>query len=140
MRVCGIAVRWGVLCRHSRPPGTLLLNMLIKNEAGHLDRTLPKWAKIIDYWIVGVDDANTDNSEEVIRKHLGHIPGEIVIVHFDGMGPVRARMKNIASYLVASRLQAHAGPSPPHLGPWSSSACVLTILHLRRGPNWSTWV
>ncbi len=70
-----------------RPPGTLLLNMLIKNEREHLDRTLPKWAKIIDCWIIGVDDANTDDSPEVIMKHLGHIPGKIMTVHFDGMGP-----------------------------------------------------
>ena len=33
------------------------------------------------------DDKNTDNSEEVIRRHLGHIPGAMVTVHFDGMGP-----------------------------------------------------
>lgn len=72
---------------HTRPPGTLLLNMLIKNEEEHLNRTLPRWAKIIDYWIIGVDDKNTDSSPEVIRKHLSHIPGEIVIVAFDGMGP-----------------------------------------------------
>jgi len=64
----------------SRPPGTLLLNMLIKNEEDHLARTLPRWAKIIDYWVIGVDDNNTDSSPAVIRKHLGHIPGEIVIV------------------------------------------------------------
>jgi len=70
-----------------RPPGTLLLNMLIKNEREHLDRTLPKWAKIIDYWIIGVDDNNTDDSEAIIQKHLGHIPGKIHYVHFDGMGP-----------------------------------------------------
>jgi hypothetical protein len=61
--------------------------MLIKNERTHLDRTLPRWAKVIDYWVIGVDDANTDDSAEVIQKHLGHIPGAIVIVHFDGMGP-----------------------------------------------------
>ena len=63
-----------------RPPGTLLLNMLIKDEEEHLRRTLPHWAKIIDYWIVGVDDHNTDSSPEVIMEILGHIPGEIVIV------------------------------------------------------------
>ncbi len=34
-----------------------------------------------------MDDHNTDNSEQIIRKHLGHIPGQIVIVKFDGMGP-----------------------------------------------------
>jgi acid phosphatase family membrane protein YuiD len=54
--------------------------MIIKNEAEHLRRTLPKWAKIIDYWLIGVDDANTDESPEVIKQILGHIPGEIVIV------------------------------------------------------------
>jgi hypothetical protein len=37
-----------------RQPGTLLLNMLIKNEAEHLSRSLPKWAPLIDYWIVGI--------------------------------------------------------------------------------------
>jgi len=74
---------WGTY----RPPGKFLLNMLIKNEAAHLDRTLPKWAKVIDYWLIGVDDHNTDNSPEIIMKHLGHLPGEIVIVNFRGMGP-----------------------------------------------------
>ena len=53
----------------------------------HLDRSLPAWAPLIDCWIVGVDDKNTDNSEEIIYKHLGHIPGTTVVVSFDGMGP-----------------------------------------------------
>lgn len=25
-------------------------------------------------------------------KHLGHIPGEIVVVHFDGMGPTWTKL------------------------------------------------
>jgi hypothetical protein len=54
--------------------------MLVKNEAENLRRTLPQWAKVIDYWIVGVDDANSDDSVSVIKRYLGHIPGEIVIV------------------------------------------------------------
>ncbi len=40
--------------RRQTHPGKLLLNMLIKDEAGHLDRSLPKWAPLIDYWIVGI--------------------------------------------------------------------------------------
>jgi tetratricopeptide (TPR) repeat protein len=76
-----------------RPAGTLLLNMLIKNEEAHLARTLPKWAKLpIDAWIIGVDDNNTDSSVEVIRRELGHIPGRIVTVHFDGMGPTWTKL------------------------------------------------
>jgi hypothetical protein len=65
-----------------RRPGTLLLNMLTKNEREHLDRTLPAWAKIIDYWIIGLDETNTDDSEEVIKRHLGHLPGHTVVVSF----------------------------------------------------------
>lgn len=37
-----------------RVPGTLLLNILTMNEAQNLDRTLPIWAEIIDYWIIGI--------------------------------------------------------------------------------------
>jgi hypothetical protein len=70
-----------------RPAGSLLLNMLIKNEAEHLNRTLPAWARIVDYWVVGVDDGNTDDSEAVILRHLSHLPGRIERVHFTGMGP-----------------------------------------------------
>eukprot|EP00808_Paulinella_micropora_P021361 g66102.t1 len=80
---------------HQRKPGKLLLNMLTKNEAEHLDRTLPKWKKIIDCWIIGIDDANTDNSEEIIAKHLKGIPGETVVVHFDGMGPTWSQLVQV---------------------------------------------
>eukprot|EP01138_Halocafeteria_seosinensis_P000908 gb/GECG01000931.1/.p1 GENE.gb/GECG01000931.1/~~gb/GECG01000931.1/.p1 ORF type:complete len:139 (+),score=8.12 gb/GECG01000931.1/:1-417(+) len=62
----------------AKPPGTLLLAMVIKDEADTLDRTLPRWAKLIDYWVIGVDDNNTDGSRSVINKHLGSIPGEIL--------------------------------------------------------------
>eukprot|EP00455_Lapot_gusevi_P045059 TRINITY_DN5725_c0_g3_i1.p1 TRINITY_DN5725_c0_g3~~TRINITY_DN5725_c0_g3_i1.p1 ORF type:complete len:518 (-),score=87.67 TRINITY_DN5725_c0_g3_i1:55-1608(-) len=79
----------------ARPPGTLLLNMLTKNEAAHLDRTLPKWAKIIDYWVIGIDEHNTDDSPAIIKKHLGHIPGEIVVVHFEGMGPTWSELVEV---------------------------------------------
>jgi hypothetical protein len=60
-----------------------------------LRRTLPKWAKIADYWIVGVDDANSDDSVDVIKRYLGHLPGEIVTVHFDGMGPTWTQVVNV---------------------------------------------
>jgi len=79
----------------NRKPGSLLLNMLIKNEANHLSRSLPKWAKIIDAWIIGVDDNNTDNSREVIQRYLGHIPGQMVTVHFEGMGPTWSQLVEI---------------------------------------------
>ena len=40
----------------TRRPGTLLLTILIKNEAEHLKRTLPIWATLADYWIIGVGE------------------------------------------------------------------------------------
>ena len=71
-----------------RPPGTLLLNILSKNEAEHFRRTLPVWAKIIDYWVIGIDEHTTDDSVAVVNEILGHIPGKIVTIRgFDGMGP-----------------------------------------------------
>jgi hypothetical protein len=71
-----------------RPPGRLLLNMLVRNEAENLRRTLPAWAKVIDYWIIGVDEKNDDDSIDIIKRNLGHLPGEIAIVRgFDGHGP-----------------------------------------------------
>ena len=40
-----------------------------------------QWAKLADYWVIGIDDANTDSSAEVVRRHLGHIPGRLVTVY-----------------------------------------------------------
>ena len=34
-----------------------------------------------------MDRNNTDNTEEIISKHLKGIPGQVLIVDFDGMGP-----------------------------------------------------
>lgn len=75
------------MARGQREPGTLMLTMIVKNEASRLDTSLPVWAPLIDYWVIGVDRNNTDTTEEVIHKHLGKVPGEILIVDFDGMGP-----------------------------------------------------
>ena len=37
--------------------------MLIKDEAEHLERSLPKWAPLIDYWIVGIGGLRFDRRE-----------------------------------------------------------------------------
>jgi len=77
----------------SRPAAaTLMLVMVVKNERAHLERSLPKWAPLVDYWIVGVDDKNTDGSEELIQSTLGHLPGEMMTVQFDGMGPTLTQL------------------------------------------------
>jgi hypothetical protein len=48
-----------------------------------------------DYWVIGVDDKNIDDSVEVIREYLGNIPGEIVTVHFDGMGTTWSQLVQV---------------------------------------------
>ena len=60
--------------------------MLCKNEADNLARTLPIWSNVIDAWIIGLDDANSDTSRQIIEQYLGHLPGKIVDVHFVDMG------------------------------------------------------
>ncbi|KAJ4463060.1 hypothetical protein PAPYR_310 [Paratrimastix pyriformis] len=63
--------------------------MLTRDEEQNLARTLPRWAKIIDCYVIGVDVLNkpTDHSEDVIRRTLAGIPGVIVKINFEGMGP-----------------------------------------------------
>lgn len=132
----------------------------------HLSRSLPKWAPLIDYWIIGIgeecppkkpltwnqsppddsrhghpppssveqttriicsristcacqlgasepcactspDSNNTDDSAAVIDKHLKHIPGELMVVEFDGMGPTWTKIVE----------RGLGEPSYPPLGP-----------------------
>lgn len=65
---------------------TLMLNMLVREEEDHLSRTLPLWGSTVDYWVIGLERDNTDHSRELIEKHLGHLPGEIIEVDFVDMG------------------------------------------------------
>ena len=77
----------GAAARGQLEPGTFMLTMIVKNEARRLASSLPAWAPIVDFWVIGVDRNNTDDTENVIKTHLAGVPGEILIVDFDGMGP-----------------------------------------------------
>ena len=156
--------------RENRQPGKLLLNMLIKDEAEHLERSLPKWAPLIDYWIVGIgicsldvnerqglfsialeitrflitlaDDKNSDNSAEVVKKHLGHIPGEIVIVKFDGMGPtwtqlVEIGIKNYPNATHGIISDADFTPITRHLDKWELNTECSKHMYMIRSPGTS---
>lgn len=98
---------------HQGPPGTLLLNMLIKNEREHLDRTLPKWAKIIDCWIIGVDDANTDDSEEVIMKVGWLVGGEQWGAHLLRFSRTCFFVFKASNFFFSELLHTHASPPAP---------------------------
>eukprot|EP00696_Hemimastix_kukwesjijk_P007002 gnl/Hemi2/188_TR60_c0_g1_i1.p1 gnl/Hemi2/188_TR60_c0_g1~~gnl/Hemi2/188_TR60_c0_g1_i1.p1 ORF type:complete len:505 (+),score=159.57 gnl/Hemi2/188_TR60_c0_g1_i1:30-1517(+) len=83
-----LQVLWKQRLRKKPHKYTLCLVIIAKNEEVLLERCLPEWAKVVDCWVIGLDGENTDKSEEVIRKHLGHLPGVVVSTgNFTGFGP-----------------------------------------------------
>jgi glycosyltransferase involved in cell wall biosynthesis len=52
------------------------LNMIVKNESKVIRRCLDSVKPLIDYWVI-VDTGSTDGTQEIIKKHLKGIPGEL---------------------------------------------------------------
>jgi glycosyltransferase involved in cell wall biosynthesis len=55
---------------------TICLNMIIKNEAPVIGRCLDSVKPFIDRWVI-VDTGSTDDTRELVRKHLEGVPGEL---------------------------------------------------------------
>jgi glycosyltransferase involved in cell wall biosynthesis len=55
---------------------TLCLNMIVKDEAHVVARCLASVRPFIHHWVI-VDTGSTDATEEVIRRELAGIPGEL---------------------------------------------------------------
>lgn len=55
---------------------TICLSMIVKNEAHCIEKCLESVKPFIDYWVI-CDTGSTDNTEEIIKKCLADIPGEI---------------------------------------------------------------
>eukprot|EP00941_MAST-03F_sp_MAST-3F-sp1_P004515 g4515.t1 len=77
--------------------GKLILMMSLKNEEENLRKSLPEWAKIVDAYVLGIDVTNSDDSEAVIKEHLGHLPGVIIPVEFSGLGIIFSQLAMMAS-------------------------------------------
>jgi glycosyltransferase involved in cell wall biosynthesis len=56
---------------------TICLSMIVKNEAPVIRRCLDSLAGFIDAWVI-VDTGSTDGTQQIIREHLAHLPGELV--------------------------------------------------------------
>ena len=53
------------------------LNMIVKNEARVIRRCLDSVRPIIDHWVI-VDTGSSDGTQDLIRRHLSDLPGELI--------------------------------------------------------------
>jgi len=52
------------------------LNMIVKNESAVIERCLDSVLPIIDTWVI-VDTGSTDGTQDLIRRKLAQLPGEL---------------------------------------------------------------
>src|SRR5580692_7710276 len=61
--------------KESKRP-TVCLNMIVKNESKVICRCLESVKPLIDYWVI-VDTGSKDGTQEIIKKFMKDIPGEL---------------------------------------------------------------
>lgn len=58
------------------PARTICLNMIVKDEAAVIERALNSVKDGIDYWVI-IDTGSRDGTQEIIKRSLSGIPGEL---------------------------------------------------------------
>lgn len=56
---------------------TVCLNMIVRNECRVIERCLNSVKGFIDYWVI-VDTGSTDGTQQLIRKCVRNVPGELI--------------------------------------------------------------
>jgi glycosyltransferase involved in cell wall biosynthesis len=56
---------------------TVCLNMIVRNEARIIERCLNSVTRFIDHWVV-VDTGSTDGTQQIIRRCMRNVPGELI--------------------------------------------------------------
>lgn len=78
----------------SRKLPKIALMMIVKNESLPLEKLLPTVKHLISEWII-IDTGSTDNTVEVIQKHLGDIPGKLHTRPWINFGHNRSELVNM---------------------------------------------
>jgi len=61
----------------SQSKQTVCLNMIVRNEASIIERSLNSVRSFIDHWVI-VDTGSTDGTQQLIRHCLRNVPGELI--------------------------------------------------------------
>src|SRR5688572_29334246 len=56
---------------------TICLNMIVRNESRIIERCLNSVIKLIDHWVI-VDTGSTDGTQEIIRRCMRNVPGQLI--------------------------------------------------------------
>lgn len=75
--------------------------MIVKNEAHVIERSLRSVLGLIDWWVVS-DTGSTDGTQEIVRRVLGGLPGELIEREWVSFGHNRQQALDAARALSAS--------------------------------------
>ncbi|MDI3285406.1 glycosyltransferase [Polyangium sp. 15x6] len=77
-------------------PGSLLtLSMIVKDEAATISRTLKSVKPFVDRWVI-LDTGSTDGTQEVVRREMEGVPGELFEEPFVDFATTRNRALDLA--------------------------------------------